>query len=134
MKNWERKKRQSQKIKEKNFLAPSLLTVSSDQLISFSFFRSFSSRNSLLSFFLSFILLFFSSLFFLFSLSLSFIMHLMRCDHCSVYTIQKQCTCGNPTRSAHPARFSPDDKFSKERVTLKKRFGLLPTQQPPVKY
>jgi hypothetical protein len=27
------------------------------------------------------------------------------------------------------ARFSPDDKFSKQRLTLKKRFNLLPTQQ-----
>ena len=31
--------------------------------------------------------------------------------------------------SAHPARFSPDDKFSQQRVTLKKRYNLLPTQQ-----
>jgi hypothetical protein len=30
----------------------------------------------------------------------------------------------------HEARFSPDDKYSKQRVTLKKRFGLLLTQQP----
>lgn len=36
------------------------------------------------------------------------------------------------TMSAHPARFSPDDKFSRHRVTIKKRFGILPTQQPPV--
>jgi len=35
-----------------------------------------------------------------------------------------------PTMSAHPARFSPDDKYSRHRVTLKKRFGILPTQQP----
>ena len=26
-------------------------------------------------------------------------------------------------------RFSPDDKFSRHRVTIKKRFGLLPMQQ-----
>ncbi|KAL8215028.1 hypothetical protein R6Q57_004477 [Mikania cordata] len=32
------------------------------------------------------------------------------------------------------ARFSPDDKFSRQRVLLKKRFGLLPTQKPPKKY
>ncbi|KAJ3099463.1 snoRNP complex protein, partial [Physocladia obscura] len=32
---------------------------------------------------------------------------------------------GRVTKSAHPARFSPDDKFSRHRVTLKKRFGLL---------
>ena len=43
---------------------------------------------------------------------------------------QKVDPNGCPTLSAHPARFSPDDKFSKQRVMLKKRFGLLPTQQP----
>lgn len=32
------------------------------------------------------------------------------------------------------ARFSPDDKFSRQRVLLKKRFGLLPTQKPAPKY
>jgi H/ACA ribonucleoprotein complex subunit 3 len=30
------------------------------------------------------------------------------------------------------ARFSPDDKFQRHRVTIKKRFGLLPTQKPDV--
>ncbi len=35
---------------------------------------------------------------------------------------------GIPTSSAHPARFSPDDKFSKERITCKRRFNILPTQ------
>lgn len=43
---------------------------------------------------------------------------------------QKVAPDGTPTQSAHPARFSPDDKFSKQRVALKKRFGLLPTQLP----
>ena len=47
-----------------------------------------------------------------------------------VYTLKKTAPDGSPTKSAHPARFSPDDKFSRERVTLKKRFGLLPTQLP----
>ncbi|XP_031696992.1 H/ACA ribonucleoprotein complex subunit 3-like [Anarrhichthys ocellatus] len=42
----------------------------------------------------------------------------------------KICPAGQPTSSAHPARFSPDDKFSRNRVTVKKRFGLLLTQQP----
>lgn len=36
------------------------------------------------------------------------------------------------TLCAHPARFSPDDKFSRERATWKKRWGLLPTQQAPL--
>ncbi|XP_068584343.1 H/ACA ribonucleoprotein complex subunit 3 [Cebidichthys violaceus] len=47
-----------------------------------------------------------------------------------VYTLKKICPVGQPTSSAHPARFSPDDKFSRHRVTVKKRFGLLLTQQP----
>ena len=37
---------------------------------------------------------------------------------------------GTPTLSAHPARFSPEDKYSRQRIAIKKRFGLLPTQQP----
>lgn len=37
---------------------------------------------------------------------------------------------GTITKSAHPARFSPDDKYSRHRVTLKKRFNLLLTQLP----
>ena len=32
------------------------------------------------------------------------------------------------------ARFSPDDKFSRERVTIKKRFGQLLTQGPKPVY
>ncbi|XP_029382307.1 H/ACA ribonucleoprotein complex subunit 3 [Echeneis naucrates] len=47
-----------------------------------------------------------------------------------VYTLKKVCPNGQPTSSAHPARFSPDDKFSRHRVMLKKRFGILLTQQP----
>ncbi|KAK3228836.1 hypothetical protein Dsin_000717 [Dipteronia sinensis] len=47
-----------------------------------------------------------------------------------VYTTKKESPVGLPTESAHPARFSPDDKYSRQRVLLKKRFGLLPTQKP----
>ena len=47
-----------------------------------------------------------------------------------MYTLKKVAPDGTPTQSAHPARFSPDDKFSKQRVACKKRFGLLPTQKP----
>lgn len=39
--------------------------------------------------------------------------------------LQKAAPSGTPTFSAHPARFSPDDKFSKHRIMLKKRFGIL---------
>ncbi len=37
-------------------------------------------------------------------------------------------------QSQHPARFSPDDKFSRERMVTKRRFNLLPTQKPPHEY
>ena len=52
------------------------------------------------------------------------------------YTLKKVLH-GEVTKSAHPARFSPDDKWSRQRVTLKRRFGLLLTQQseffpPPI--
>ncbi|KAI8615850.1 ribosome biogenesis protein Nop10 [Chytriomyces sp. MP71] len=59
-------------------------------------------------------------------------MHLMYFsgeDGKRVYTLKKTSPDGKVTKSAHPARFSPDDKFSRHRVTLKKRFGLLLTQQ-----
>ncbi|XP_023248466.1 H/ACA ribonucleoprotein complex subunit 3 [Copidosoma floridanum] len=51
-----------------------------------------------------------------------------------IYTLKKMDPYGKPTLSAHPARFSPEDKYSKERITLKRRFGLLPTQQPAPAY
>ncbi|CAH2051149.1 unnamed protein product [Thlaspi arvense] len=51
-----------------------------------------------------------------------------------VYTTKKESPLGLATESAHPARFSPDDKYSKQRVLNKKRFGILPTQGAPVKY
>ena len=44
------------------------------------------------------------------------------------YTLKKVVD-GKVSKSAHPARFSPDDKYSRQRVTLKRRFGLLLSQQ-----
>jgi len=49
-----------------------------------------------------------------------------------IYTLKKETPTGKPTESAHPARFSPDDKFSKHRLICKRRFGLLPMQKPKV--
>ncbi|CAG8524770.1 5351_t:CDS:2 [Paraglomus occultum] len=60
-------------------------------------------------------------------------MHLMYYldeDGKRVYTLKKQSPKQAATKSAHPARFSPDDKYSRHRITLKKRFGLLLTQKP----
>ena len=69
-----------------------------------------------------------------------------------VYTLSKTDPEGSPTFSAHPARFvhefysarkmyilvmfrfSPEDKYSRQRITIKKRFGLLLTQQPAQTY
>jgi len=51
-----------------------------------------------------------------------------------VYTLAKVDPEGKPTFSAHPARFSPEDAYSRQRITIKSRFGLLPTQQPAPKY
>jgi H/ACA ribonucleoprotein complex subunit 3 len=45
-----------------------------------------------------------------------------------IYTLRKVID-GEVSKSAHPARFSPDDKYSRHRVTIKKRYGLLLTQQ-----
>ncbi|KAL8787391.1 MAG: hypothetical protein Q9213_002274 [Squamulea squamosa] len=45
-----------------------------------------------------------------------------------LYTLKK-VSAGEVTKSAHPARFSPDDKYSRHRITIKKRYGLLLTQQ-----
>lgn len=62
-------------------------------------------------------------------------MHLMMYtgeDGKRMYTLKKETPAGKPTESAHPARFSPDDKFSKQRLICKKRFGLLPMQKPQV--
>ncbi|KAL8898594.1 MAG: hypothetical protein Q9207_006615 [Kuettlingeria erythrocarpa] len=56
-----------------------------------------------------------------------------------LYTLKK-VAAGEVTKSAHPARFSPDDKYSRlmangrgagvcrHRITIKKRYGLLLTQ------
>ncbi|EGC28987.1 hypothetical protein DICPUDRAFT_43500 [Dictyostelium purpureum] len=51
-----------------------------------------------------------------------------------VYTLKKETPKGEPTYSAHPARFSVDVKDSRERIALKKRFNLLLTQQPPIQF
>jgi len=51
-----------------------------------------------------------------------------------VYTLKRTSPEGKPTVSSHPARFSPDDQYSRQRIILKKRMGLLLTQTPVPKY
>ena len=64
-------------------------------------------------------------------ISLRLEMHLMVCKDPKtgkrLYTlnkIKKMGGGGSITKSAHPARFSPDDKFSRQRVILKKRYDI----------
>uniref|UniRef100_A0AC35U3R0 Nucleolar protein 10 n=1 Tax=Rhabditophanes sp. KR3021 TaxID=114890 RepID=A0AC35U3R0_9BILA len=51
-----------------------------------------------------------------------------------VYTLKKHDTTGVLTQSAHPAKFSPEDQFSKYRLITKKRFELLPNQTKKTLY
>ncbi|XP_071563444.1 H/ACA ribonucleoprotein complex subunit 3 [Temnothorax nylanderi] len=51
-----------------------------------------------------------------------------------VYTLEKMDPNGKPTLSAHPARFSVEDKYSRQRITMKRRHSLLLTQQPQPSY
>lgn len=56
------------------------------------------------------------------------LMYTLNAEGKRVYTLAKQTESGEITKSAHPARFSPDDKYSRQRVTLKRRYNLLPTK------
>ncbi|MCI4337055.1 MAG: RNA-protein complex protein Nop10 [Thermoplasmata archaeon] len=41
------------------------------------------------------------------------------CRACSRYTTHEACpSCGGPTRTPHPARFSPQDRWGKYRRAL----------------
>lgn len=51
-----------------------------------------------------------------------------------VYTLKEQAPDGAITQSAHPAKFSPDDGYSQERIMCKKRFNLLLTQGPKLNF
>ncbi|HZY47714.1 MAG TPA: RNA-protein complex protein Nop10 [Candidatus Bathyarchaeia archaeon] len=40
-----------------------------------------------------------------------------RCPKCMRYTLKETCpACGTPTKSPHPPRFSPDDKYARQRM------------------
>ncbi|KAK4221827.1 H/ACA ribonucleoprotein complex, subunit Nop10 [Podospora fimiseda] len=54
-------------------------------------------------------------------------MHLMyvkNADGTRQYTLKKVLG-SEVTKSAHPARFSPDDKWSRHRVAMRKRYAIL---------
>lgn len=42
---------------------------------------------------------------------------LKKCRLCNKYTLAEQCpSCGTEPTSAHPAKFSPDDKYARYRL------------------
>jgi H/ACA ribonucleoprotein complex subunit 3 len=42
---------------------------------------------------------------------------LRRCPDCKRYTLREQCPkCDSKTVTAHPAKFSPDDKYARYRI------------------
>ncbi|MCX8149925.1 MAG: RNA-protein complex protein Nop10 [Candidatus Bathyarchaeota archaeon] len=47
---------------------------------------------------------------------------LRRCERCSAYTLKTdKCPhCGGAVHSPHPPKFSPDDKYLKYRLALRK--------------
>ncbi len=47
---------------------------------------------------------------------------LRKCVKCNTYTLHKDTcpVCGGPVKIPHPAKFSPDDKYLKYRMALKR--------------
>jgi H/ACA ribonucleoprotein complex subunit 3 len=44
------------------------------------------------------------------------------CKECGEYTLEERCrVCGSLTIVKKPARFSPQDRYGKYRIALKKR-------------
>ncbi|WP_067957404.1 RNA-protein complex protein Nop10 [Nitrosopumilus sp. Nsub] len=42
---------------------------------------------------------------------------LRKCSKCNHYTLKNKCPkCGEDTKSVHPAKFSPDDKYMRYRL------------------
>ena len=45
---------------------------------------------------------------------------LRNCPKCRKYTLKEKCpVCNEDTKSAHPAKFSPDDKYMRYRLAEK---------------
>jgi len=48
---------------------------------------------------------------------------LRKCTRCGKYTLNKECCpyCGGKVQVPHPPKFSPDDKYLKYRMGLKRK-------------
>ena len=45
---------------------------------------------------------------------------LRSCPKCNKYTLKEKCSlCNEDTKSSHPAKFSPDDKYMRYRLAEK---------------
>ncbi|MBN1156040.1 RNA-protein complex protein Nop10 [Candidatus Woesearchaeota archaeon] len=47
--------------------------------------------------------------------------HMMKCSVCRIYTLKEKCICGEKTNQVRPAKYSPEDKYSKYRRMVKKK-------------
>jgi H/ACA ribonucleoprotein complex subunit 3 len=53
-------------------------------------------------------------------------LRLRKCPKCGRYTLKEICpVCGTPTKSAHPPRFSPVDRWGEYRRKAKLILGLV---------
>lgn len=44
---------------------------------------------------------------------------LKKCAVCGIYTLRERCPkCGGPTGTAHPPKFSPEDKYLRLRLRV----------------
>lgn len=51
---------------------------------------------------------------------------ILKCQVCNVYTLKDHCPeCNGKTISTKPAKFSPEDKFGKQRREYKKKYKSL---------
>ncbi|MBI2184743.1 MAG: RNA-protein complex protein Nop10 [Thaumarchaeota archaeon] len=45
---------------------------------------------------------------------------LRKCPKCNIYTLKTECKiCSGPTVTAHPPKFSPDDRYTRYRVAAR---------------
>jgi len=45
-----------------------------------------------------------------------------KCFSCEIYTLKEKCPkCGKKTRTPHPPKFSPEDKYGKYRRKAKEK-------------
>ena len=47
-----------------------------------------------------------------------------RCPKCGRYSLEMRCSCGCDTVTAHPPKYSPDDRYGKyRRMSIQEEYG-----------